>query len=270
MKVEDSYPKRIVCLTEECVETLYLLGEQDRIVGVSNYAVRPKKVRKDKKVVCSFINANIEKILSLEPDLVIGYSDIQAEIAKKLIKRGVTVWINNYRNIDGIKIMINQLGLLVGKQNISIKITNQIDKEIKRIKDNSSKLSSKPKVYFEEWFDPIISSIKWVSEIIEVCGGENFCNSINAGSLAKDRIISNDSEIISFNPDIILVSWCGKKFRKEKMVNRKKWNLINAVKNNEIYEIDSSIILQPGPAAITDGLKIINNIIQKWCSKQTK
>ena len=270
MKVEDSYPKRIVCLTEECVETLYLLGEQDRIVGISNYAVRPKNVRKDKKVVCSFINANIEKILSLEPDLVIGYSDIQAEIAKKLIKRGITVWINNYRNIDGIKIMINQLGLLVGKQNISIKLTNQIDKEIKRIKDNSSKLSSKPKVYFEEWFDPIISSIKWVSEIIEVCGGENFCNSINAGSLAKDRIISNDSEIISFNPDIILVSWCGKKFRKEKMVSRKKWNLINAVKNNEIYEIDSSIILQPGPAALTDGLKIINNIIQKWCSKQTK
>ena len=270
MKVEDSYPKRIVCLTEECVETLYLLGEQDRIVGISNYAVRPKNVRKDKKVICSFINANIEKILSLEPDLVIGYSDIQAEIAKKLIKRGITVWINNYRNINGIKIMINQLGLLVGKQNISIKLTNQIDKEIKRIKDNSSKLPFKPKVYFEEWFDPIISSIKWVSEIIEVCGGENFCNSINAGSLAKDRIISNDSEIISFNPDIILVSWCGKKFRKEKMVSREKWNLISAVKNNEIHEIDSSIILQPGPAALTDGLKIINNIIQKWSSKQTK
>ena len=270
MKVEDSYPKRIVCLTEECVETLYLLGEQDRIVGISNYAVRPKNVRKDKKVICSFINANIEKILSLEPDLVIGYSDIQAEIAKKLIKRGITVWINNYRNINGIKIMINQLGLLVGKQNISIKLTNQIDKEIKRIKDNSSKLPFKPKVYFEEWFDPIISSIKRVSEIIEVCGGENFCNSINAGSLAKDRIISDDSEIISFNPDIILVSWCGKKFRKEKMVSREKWNLISAVKNNEIHEIDSSIILQPGPAALTDGLKIINNIIQKWSSKQTK
>ena len=270
MKVEDSYPKRIVCLTEECVETLYLLGEQDRIVGISNYAVRPKNVRKDKKVICSFINANIEKILSLEPDLVIGYSDIQAEIAKKLIKRGITVWINNYRNINGIKIMINQLGLLVGKQNISIKLTNQIDKEIKRIKDNSSKLPFKPKVYFEEWFDPIISSIKWVSEIIEVCGGENFCNSINAGSLAKDRIIFDDSEIISFNPDIILASWCGKKFRKEKMVSREKWNLISAVKNNEIHEIDSSIILQPGPAALTDGLKIINNIIQKWSSKQTK
>ena len=270
MKVEDSYPKRIVCLTEECVETLYLLGEQDRIVGISNYAVRPKNVRKDKKVICSFINANIEKILSLEPDLVIGYSDIQAEIAKKLIKKGITVWINNYRNINGIKIMINQLGLLVGKQNISIKLTNQIDKEIKIIKDNSSKLPFKPKVYFEEWFDPIISSIKWVSEIIEVCGGENFCNSINAGSLAKDRIISNDSEIISFNPDIILVSWCGKKFRKEKMLSREKWNLISAVKNNEIHEIDSSIILQPGPAALTDGLKIINNIIQKWSSKQTK
>ena len=125
-------------------------------------------------------------------------------------------------------------------------------------------------MYFEEWFDPIISSIKWVSEIIEVCGGENFCSSINAGSLAKDRIISDDSEIISFNPDIILASWCGKKFRKEKMVSREKWNLISAVKNNEIHEIDSSIILQPGPAALTDGLKIINNIIQKWSSKQTK
>ena len=166
MKIKDSFPKRIICLTEEFVETLYLLNEQKRIVGISNYAVRPKQARKENIVVCSFINANTEKILKLKPDLVLGFSDIQADIAQRLIKQGVSVWINNYRSIYGIKKMINQLGLIVGKSKESQKIVNDIEKNIKIILDKNLKRSKKPKVYFEEWFDPLISSIKWVSEIV--------------------------------------------------------------------------------------------------------
>ncbi len=267
MKIKDAYPNRIICLTEECTETLYLLNEGKRIVGISNYAVRPKKARKEKKIICSFINADLNKIISLRPDLVIGYSDIQADIAQKLIKKGISVWINNYRSIKGIKKMINQIGLLVGKHLESIKLVNQIEKTIFEIKKINSKKKIKPKIYFEEWYDPLISSIKWVSEIIEICGGVNMQKARNSKSLANDRIIKNENEIIKFNPDIILVSWCGKKFKKNKMINRKGWEAINAIKNNDIYEIDSSIILQPGPAALTDGLKIINNIINTWHQK---
>ena len=267
MKVNEAYPKRIVCLTEECTETLYLLNEEKRIIGISNYAVRPKRAREEKKVVCSFINANIDKIIELNPDLVIGFSDIQGEIAMKLIKKGITVWINNYRSVHGIKIMINQIGLLVGKQSESLKIVNNIEKNIQNIVKKNSNNSRKPKVYFEEWFDPIICSIQWVSEIIEICGGKNIYDAKNSKSLANDRIIYDPDEIVNFNPDIILVSWCGKKFKKNKMVNRKNWEKINAIKNNEIHEIDSSIILQPGPAALTEGLTIIDNIINNWKKK---
>ena len=267
MKLIEAYPKRIICLTEESVETLYLLKEENRIIGISKYAVRPERARQENQVICTFINANIDKIISLKPDLVIGFSDIQAEIAQKLIKRGVSVWINNYRSLHGIKVMINQIGLLVGKHSEAINLVNQIENNIKKIQDKNSIRIIKPKIYFEEWFDPLITSIKWVSEIIEICGGINILDAKNVKSLANDRIIHNTDDIITYNPDIILVSWCGKKFKKNKMINRKGWDSISAVKNNEIYEIDSSIILQPGPAALTDGLMIIDNIINAWFSK---
>ena len=267
MKIEEAYPKRIICLTEECTETLYLLKEDKRIIGISNYAVRPKRAKKEKKVVCSFINANVDKILSLRPDLVIGFSDIQADIAQTLIKKGISVWINNHRSINGIKIMINQIGLLVGKHSESVKFVNQIEQNIKNITNKKWKNTIKPKVYFEEWFDPLITSIQWVSEIIEICGGINICDSKNSKSLANERIINDENDIIKYNPDIILVSWCGKKFKKKKMINRKGWESINAIKNNDIHEIDSSIILQPGPAALTEGLMIIDNIIENWYKK---
>tara|TARA_B100001142_G_scaffold67013_1_gene66739 strand:- start:800 stop:1612 length:813 start_codon:yes stop_codon:yes gene_type:complete len=270
MRINDAYPKRIICLTEECVETLYLLKEESRIVGISKYAVRPKRARQEKEVVCTFINANFDKIISLKPDLVIGFSDIQADIAKKLIKKGISVLINNYRSVQGIKIMISQIGLLVGKHLQSITLVNQIESNIKKIQDKNSVIIIKPKIYFEEWFDPLITSIKWVSEIIEICGGINLYESNNSKSLASDRIVNDDKEIIKFNPDIILVSWCGKKFKKDKMTNRKRWGCINAIKNDNIYEIDSSIILQPGPAALTDGLKIISKIINNWHQKSLK
>tara|TARA_B100001758_G_scaffold207365_1_gene188461 strand:+ start:1667 stop:2473 length:807 start_codon:yes stop_codon:yes gene_type:complete len=267
MKINDAYPKRIICLTEESAETLYLLKEDNRIVGISKYTIRPKKAREEKKVVCTFINANIDEIITLKPDLVIGFSDIQADIAKNLIKKGISVWINNYRSVNGIKIMINQIGLLVGKHLEAIKIVNQIERNIKKVQNKNCMRIIKPKIYFEEWFDPLITSIKWVSEIIEICGGINLHQSNNSKSLAIDRIINDDQEIIKFNPDIILVSWCGKKFKKNKMINRKGWKSINAIKHDNIYEIDSSIILQPGPAALTDGLKIIHNIINDWHQK---
>tara|TARA_B100001057_G_scaffold285512_1_gene285734 strand:+ start:2548 stop:3360 length:813 start_codon:yes stop_codon:yes gene_type:complete len=270
MKIIDAYPRRIICLTEECAETLYLLKEESRIVGISKYAVRPKRARQEKEIVCTFINANLEKIISLKPDLVIGFSDIQADIAKKLINNGISVWINNYRGVDGIKRMIIQIGLLVGKHLESISLVNQIDINIKKIQHKNSIRFIKPKIYFEEWFDPLITSIKWVSEIIEICGGQNLYDSHNSKSLAKDRIVKDDREIINFNPDIILVSWCGKKFKKNKMTSRKEWESINAIKNNNIFEIDSSVILQPGPAALTDGLKIISEIINNWHQKSSK
>ena len=270
MRIDDAYPKRIICLTEECVETLYLLKEESRIIGISKYAIRPKRARDEKEVVCTFINANLDKIISLKPDLVIGFSDIQADIAKSLIKKGVSVWINNYRSIKGIKIMINQIGILVGKQLESINLVTQIEASIKKIKNKNSLKNIKPKIYFEEWFDPLITSIKWVSEIIEICGGQNLYDSCNSKSLAQDRIVNDHREIIKFNPEIILVSWCGKKFKKNKMICRKGWESINAIKNNNIYEIDSSIILQPGPAALTDGLKAISKIINNWYQKNSK
>ena len=172
--------------------------------------------------------------------------------------------------MNGIKTMINQIGLLVGKHLESTSLVNQIEKNIKKIQDKNSTRLIKPKIYFEEWFDPLITSIKWVSEIIEICGGKNLYESDNSKSLAKDRIVNDDREIIKFNPDIILVSWCGKKFKKNKMTSRKGWESINAIKNNNIYEIDSSVILQPGPAALTDGLMTISKIINHWHQKSSK
>ncbi len=268
MDINKSYPSRIICLTEECVETLYLLNEEKRIVGISKYVQRPNKAKKEKKVVCSFINAKIDLIISLKPDLVIGFSDIQADIARELIRNGITVWINNYRSISGIKKMILQIGNMVGKHEKALTIIKKIEKDITKITTENSKKIIKPRIYFEEWFEPLITSIKWVSEIVEICGGKNYYDAKESKSLAIDRIIRDEKDIIKYNPDIILVSWCGKKFKKNKLVNRKGWDSINAIKNDEIYEIDSSIILQPGPAALTDGLKIINKIIEDWYKQQ--
>jgi iron complex transport system substrate-binding protein len=262
----DFFPKRIICLTEEPVETLYLLGEQDRIVGISGFAVRPPRVRKEKPIVSTFTDADIDKIIGLEPDLVIGFSDIQSGIAKELIANGITVWINNYRTVEGIFNMIGQLGSLVGQTAKAIDLMEEMRKNIKRISDAADKKKLKPKVYFEEWYDPLISGICWVSELIELAGGIDIYKEKQNGSLAKDRIIADKNEVVERNPDIIIASWCGKKFKKEKLVARENWNEINAVKDNFIFEIKSPAILQPGPAAVTDGIKAIAEIIDAWHS----
>lgn len=258
------YPERIICLTEETTETLYLLGEQDRITGVSGFTVRPAIARKDKPKISTFVDAKIDKICDLKPDLVIGFSDIQGNIAKELIEKGIQVWINNYRSVQGIKKMIFQLGVLVGRKQESLQLIQKINDQIDSIIKKVEKWENQPKVYFEEWDDPMISGIKWVSEIIQIAGGIDIFPELQNESLAKNRIIHDPDLVVKRNPDIIIASWCGKKFKKDIMVERYGWKDIDAVINDRIYEIKSEIILQPGPASVIDGLKIIHNLINDW------
>ena len=265
--MKDFYPNRIVCLTEEGTETLYMLGEEDRIVGISGFTVRPKRARKEKPKVSLFTEASIDKIIELKPDLVLGFSDIQADIAKELIKAGVNVWISNHRSLKETLSYILQLGAMVGALEKAQQLVQVYIDKINQIKSLSSKYSKKPKVYFEEWYDPLISGIQWVSELIEICGGDDVYIENAQESLAKDRIIENLKEVIDRNPDIILASWCGKMFKKKKMLAREGWSSIQAIEDDEVFEIPSEIILQPGPAALTDGLDMIWSIITNWQKK---
>lgn len=264
----DFYPERIVCLTEETTETLYLLGEEDRIVGISGFTVRPKRARKEKPVVSTFLDAQVDDILDLKPDLVIGFSDIQAKIAEELIAKGVSVWVNNYRSVDGIFKMITQLGSLVGKQKEAAVLIQGYQNRINSIQKEVAQWEKKPLVYFEEWYDPLITGIQWVSELIEIAGGEDSYSKNRNASLAKDRIIEKPQEVVDINPDIILASWCGKMYKPKRMFERENWKNIRAYQEDNYYEIDSSIILQPGPAALTDGLEAIFKHTKDWIEVQ--
>lgn len=264
----DYYPQRIVCLTEETTELLYIIGEQQRIVGISGFTVRPKRARKEKPKVSAFIDANIDEIIQLKPDLVIGFSDIQADIAQQLIKKGITVWVNNHRTVEEIMKMIVQLGALVGRTETCLDLVHHYQKRIEEIKLISSTWSIKPKVYFEEWYDPLISGISWVSELVEIAGGIDLYAENGKQSLAKDRIIADPHEVLLKNPDIILASWCGKKFKSKRMFDREGWKEIKAYQNQEVHEIDSGIILQPGPASISEGVEILHHIFSEWNKKQ--
>ena len=248
-------PSRIVCLTEETVETLYLLGEQDRIVGVSGYAVRPPQVRREKPRVSAFTSADIPKILALEPDLVLTLSDLQASIAADLIRAGIAVHAFNQRNIAGILAMIRTLGALVGAAEKAEALAQSYERRLTEVAAAVSN-HSRPKVYFEEWDQPLISGIGWVSELIEIAGGEDVFPDLALQKAAKDRIVSPEA-VIAAAPDAILASWCGKKVVPEKIRQRPGWSKIPAVRTNCIVEIKSPLILQPGPAALTDGLNAI-------------
>lgn len=263
----DFYPQRIVCLTEETTELLYLIGEEERIVGISGFTVRPKRARKEKPKVSAFIDANIDEIIALKPDMVIGFSDIQAEIAQQLIKRGITVWVNNHRSLDEILKMIVQLGAIVGRTETCLNLVNNYQKRILEIREITSKWKVKPRVYFEEWYDPLISGIQWVSELIEIAGGIDLFSENGKESLAKHRIIENHQEVLQRDPDIILISWCGKKFKPNLMFKRDGWKETKAFKNDDFYEIDSGIILQPGPASVSEGLELLQNIFTDWALK---
>lgn len=250
-----SFPaSRIVCLTEETVETLYLLGQDHRIVGVTGYAVRPKRVRQEKPRVGAFTSADVPKILALNPDLVLTFSDLQADIVASLIRQGLTVHAFNQRSLGGIFEMIHTIGALTECRDAAARLVQGYQARIDSLKNRP--VSTRPKVYFEEWDEPMITSIGWVSELIEIAGGVDVFAPLRHEQSASDRIVSSD-QVIQAAPDIIIGSWCGKKMRPEKIAARSGWGAIPAVRNNRIVEIKSPLILQPGPAALSDGLDAI-------------
>jgi iron complex transport system substrate-binding protein len=256
-------PERIVCLTEETVETLYLLGEDRRIVGVSGYAVRPPQVRKEKPRVSAFISADLPKILALKPDLVLAFSDLQADIVAELIRANVAVHAFNQRDVAGIFDMIRTLGALVGASDKADTLANSLATRVNAVHERSLQLARRPRVYFEEWDDPMISGLRWVSELIEAAGGDEVFPQHSLRKNAKDRIVT-PADVIGARPDIIIGSWCGKKFVPAKVAARPGFAHVPAVATGWLREIKSTLILQPGPAALTDGLDALAGIITGW------
>ena len=254
-----NYPSRIVCLTEETTETLYLLGEGNRVVGVSGYTVRPPEARQ-KPRVSAFINARFDKIEALRPDLVLAFSDLQAEIAAELARRGYSVVLFNQRSVAEILQMIRMLGGLIGRAEGAETLASTLEAGLDRIREQASRLVRRPRVYFEEWDGPLISGIQWVEELIEIAGGEPVFPELRHARLAKDRIVQPE-EVVRRAPDIIVASWCGKAVKKEKIASRAGWDAMPAVRADRIHEIKSSLILQPGPAALTDGVQQLHQIL---------
>ncbi len=261
-------PKRIVCLTEETTETLYSIGAEELIVGITQFVKRPKRAKKEKPIVSRYIDAKIDKILELEPDLVLAWSDLQADICAELIKSGQNVMCFNHRTIADTLKFIVQLGAIVGRYEDALEFANSIKDKLDRAKKKGAKRKHKPRVYFEEWDEPIITGITWVSELIELCGGTDVYSDLSFKFHAKDRILDSPDRVLERDSDIMLASWCGKKFKKETVLNRKGWEKLTFVINDEIYELPSEIILQPGPAALTDGVDLLMEIFDKWESKQ--
>jgi len=257
----NGYPSRIVCLTEETTETLYLLGEGDRVVGVSGYTIRPPEARR-KPRVSAFIHAKYDRIEALSPDLILGFSDLQANIAAELIKRGYPVMVFNQRSVAGILQMIRMLGSMVGCADKAARLISQLELEIDSIRAAASQLPCRPRVFFEEWDDPLISGIGWVEELVEIAGGEPIFPELRNARLGKQRIVSA-GDVIGRRPDVIIASWCGKAVRREKIAQRDGWSDVPAVRNGHIYEIKSAYILQPGPAALTEGIRQLHHIIAR-------
>lgn len=255
------FPCRIVCLTDDTTETLYLLGEQDRIVGVSGYTTRPPEARQ-KPRVSTFRDAKFDSILELNPDLVLTFSDVQAEITRELVLRGITVFNFNQRTIRGIFEMILTVARLVGKQEQGLALIGELQCGLDAIATSAKAFTHRPRVFFEEWKDPIISGIPWVEELIEIAGGEVVFPELRQCSKAKDRVVI-PAAVVERNPDVILASWCGMKVNQDHICSRDGWETINAVRNGHIYEIKSSNILQPGPAALTEGIKQVHTILSR-------
>ncbi|HPW85162.1 MAG TPA: ABC transporter substrate-binding protein, partial [Rhodoferax sp.] len=261
-------PQRIVCMTEETTEWLYLLGQEQRIVGISGYTVRPRRARDEKPRVSAFTSAKIDKILALRPDCVLGFSDMQADIAAELVRRGVQVTIFNQRSVAEIFSMLFQLAAMVGEAEQGAQRIAQMQADLRAMQaDVAAKVAAgarRPKVFFEEWDMPHISAIRWVSELLGIAGGDDCFPELARESLGKNRIIADGAEIVRRNPDIILGSWCGKKFRPENVAARTGWSAVNAVRHQQLFEIKSPDILQPGPAALTDGVQKMHQIILRW------
>jgi iron complex transport system substrate-binding protein len=263
----DGFPRRIVCLTEEPTEVLYALGEEHRIVGISGFTVRPARARREKPKVSAFTSAKVGEILKLQPDLAIGFSDIQADIARELVKAGVEVWISNHRSVAGILGYIRRLGAMVGAHDKAEVHACRAEAHLDEVRAAAARLPRRPKVYFEEWDEPLISGIRWVAELIRIAGGDDIFPELADEPLAKQRILADGDEVVRRAPDIILGSWCGKRFRPEKVAARPGWDQVPAVREGELHEIKSPIILQPGPAALFDGLDAIHRVIERWARR---
>ena len=255
------YPTRIVCLTEETTETLYLLGEGDRVVGVSGYTVRPPEARQ-KPRISAFISAKFDKIEALEPDLILAFSDLQADIVAELIRRGHSVVTFNQRSVAEILQMIRMLGGLIGCSDKAEELARRLESDLQTIRDQASRFAARPRVFFEEWDEPLISGIQWVEELVEIAGGDPVFPHLRNAKLGKDRIVTSEG-VIEANPDVIIGSWCGKPVRKERIAARPGWAQISAVRNGHIYEVKSTYILQPGPASLTEGVQQVHAILKK-------
>ena len=257
-------PQRIVCLTEETTEWLYLLGQEARIVGISGYTVRPRRAREEKPKVSAFLSAKIDKILALKPDCVFGFSDLQADIASLLIRAGIQVTVFNQRSVDEIFSMLYQVAAMVGEAEQGQLRLQDMRVQLEAMRATTASYPRRPKIYFEEWDEPHISAIRWVSELVSIAGGDDCFPELARMPMGKDRIIADGQSIVERSPDIIIGSWCGKKFRAEKVAMRPGWQDVPAVRNHQLFEIKSADILQPGPAALTDGVAQLHRIVQQW------
>ena len=257
-------PRRIVCLVEEPTEVLYALGEDHRIVGISGFTVRPPRARKEKPKVSAFTSAKVDQILALKPDLAIGFSDIQADIAAELVRRGVEVWISNHRSVAGILDYVRRLGAMVGAAAKAEAYADSLERGVDAVAAKAAVFPLRPRVYFEEWDEPRISGIQWVAELVRIAGGDDIFPELAAESLAKHRILASDDAILSRDPQIVFGSWCGKRFQPGTVAARPGWDGVSAVRDGQLFEIKSPIILQPGPAALTDGLAEMHAHITRW------
>jgi iron complex transport system substrate-binding protein len=267
MTLPEHYPSRIVCLTEETTETLYLLGQQQRIVGISGFTVRPPQARREKPRVSAFTSAKVDRIVELRPDLVLGFSDLQADIAAQLVRAGIEVHVFNQRSIAEILRTVRVIGGLIGCEAAADALARRLEAHVDAVRSASAALAApRPRVYFEEWDEPPISAIRWVGELIEAAGGDNVFPELALQSLGRDRIIADSLQIVQRAPDIVFGSWCGKRFRPERVAARGGWQSVPAVRDRELHEIKSALILQPGPAALTDGLDALHEKISVWRS----
>ena len=262
-----TYPERIVCLTEETTETLYLLGQGDRVVGVSGYTVRPPEARSKPKI-SAFINAKFDKIAALRPDLVLAFSDLQADVVAELVRRGMNVVVFNQRSVAEILQMIRMLGGLIGCQSSAERLAAQLAADLERIREAGARLLRRRRVFFEEWVEPLISGIRWVEELVEIAGGAPIFPELATAALARDRLV-DPSEVARRDPEVIFASWCGKKMRKATIVSRTGWDRVSAVRDERIYEIKSTYILQPGPASLTEGVRQLHAVLASLDNVET-
>lgn len=257
-------PRRIVCLTEETTEWLYLLGEEARIVGISGYTVRPRRAREEKPRVSAFLSAKIDRILELQPDCVFGFSDLQADLAAELVRRGVQVTVFNQRSVEEIFCVLYQVAAMVARADDGLKLLEGMRARLLRIEAEGRALPRRPRVFFEEWDEPAISAIRWVSELVGIAGGDDIFPELAREPLGRNRIVADPAEIARRDPEIVIGSWCGRKFRPEKVAARAGWDKVAAVRERQLFEIKSADILQPGPAALTDGVEQLHRIVMDW------